>query len=133
MRKTLKQMMTVVAAVCLTCEILLCFIGCSDGKSGTQYKYEAGSFTDTYDLFDDGTYKRIYDGSDYSNMTLETGTYESSSSSVSFKAENVSDYWPGGVSKYYWLLNPYHGTLTDSSLYISGRTYKEHGSVWSSK
>ena len=124
--------MITAAAVCLTVGMLLCFIGCSEGKSGTQYKYENDSFTDTYNLFDDGTYERIYNGSDYGKMALETGTYGSSSSSISFTAEKEADDWPGGVSKYWWFSNPYHGTLTDSYLEISGRTYKEHGTVYSS-
>ena len=136
-----KQLLAVVAAIGLVALMLFCTAGCSDdGKSSTsyQYQYEGDSFTDTYKLYDDDSYKRVYAGADYSSLTLESGTYAASESSVTFYVESISDSWPNAAYSYYWVLtNSYSGSLSDDYLRLSygltTRTYKKSGTVHSSK
>lgn len=129
----LKKMMSAVV-VCLIMGIVFVAASCgNNGKNGTIYQYEGDSFTDSYKLYDDNSYKREYTGTDYSNMALEVGTYETNGSSVNFYVESVTDVWPSGVYKYWFLSTSYSGSLYDDYLNISGRRYKKGGTTYSSK
>lgn len=126
------KILTAATVIGLLMGTLLCVAGCgNNGRSGTQYKYEGSSFTDTYNLYDDGTYERIYEGLAYvASTTLETGTYTKSPSSILFNVKRVFEgTWANEVPKYSFA---YHGTLSDKTLVIEGRIYKKHGSVYSS-
>lgn len=146
----LKRMMTAAAAVCFVTGMLFCVTGCG-GKSGTSYQYEETGtypFTDTYNLFDDGTFKREYDGTYISSslnvstqkITLESGTYTTTSTGITFNVENSSDsgvwdavlapHWYSGSYNY----KRYGGTFNeDVSIVLGSRiTYKKKGSVFTS-
>lgn len=120
-----KMLAIAVATICLA-------VGCSCETNGASYQYKGGSFTDTYRLRDDGTYKREYKGPEYDGIVaLEEGTYETSSSSIYFTVGATLDgKWPSEVSKYYWN-NSYSGTL-NTSLSVGGRTYEKYGNECSS-
>lgn len=134
--------MTVAMTVCFTIGLLFFTAGCEndDGKSGTQYRYESDSYADIYNLYDDGTYEREYEGSDYTGrVALETGTYSQSSSSLSFKIERqLEGTWPSGALRYGLLIGSYSGTLRDEYMDIrdaftlSSKRYEKHGSVYTS-
>lgn len=118
--------LAVAAIMCLATGLFN--MGCSAKKSGVMYQREGNSFTDTYILFEDGTYKRNYEGSELSGtVAIETGHYKTSGSTVSFTAESaIEEQWPTGPFKYWILSNPYKGVL-NNSLTISGNTYQKNG------
>ena len=133
MQKLWKKLAVAVATVCLATGGMFCLIGCGDNtKSGTVYQYKATSYTDTYNLYDDGSYERIYEGDYYlGTVVLEIGTYKANGSSLSFTGKNAlgdGEQWPSGIVKYYLISNPYDGRL-NTDLSISGRTYTKHGSI----
>ena len=135
-----KRTITLSVAICLIASMLLCVIGCG-GKSGTVYKYENTyrNYTDTYILFDDGTYKREYKEDPQVNVTgslaLETGTWKSDDyGSVTFYVEGNADreiY--AAISRIldWWLFSStYHGRFTDDGdLYVNSNTYEESGTM----
>lgn len=126
------------ASVCLMMGMLLCIVGCGAKKTGTVYRYEGSTYTETYILYDDGTYKREYKGPhlgvEDADITLETGTYETYySSSVTFAVEKVTDSWPSGPYKAWILSSSYYGSLTGDYLSVYGTRYKERGTMTSSK
>lgn len=132
MQKLWKKLAVVATAVCLATGVF-CIIGCGDNtKSGTVYQYKTSSYTDTYNLYDDESYKRIYEGGDYyGSVVLEIGTYKTNGSSLSFKGTDAlgdGAMWPSGTVKYYTISNPYSGSL-NTNLLISGTTYTKHGSI----
>ncbi|MDE6773615.1 MAG: hypothetical protein K2J14_03205 [Treponemataceae bacterium] len=135
MQKLWKKLAVTVATVCLATGGVFCLIGCGDNtKSGTSYQYKntSYSYTDTYNLYDDGSYERIYEGTEYyGTVVLEIGTYKANGSSLSFTGTNAlgdGEQWPSGIVKYYLISNPYNGSL-NTNLSISGRTYTKHGSI----
>ena len=136
-RQKARRLATSVVVICLTVGILFCVVGCKsdDEKTGVVYRYESNSFTDTYYLYEDGSYTRTYRGTNTSNQDLENGSYKTTSSSVTFSVEYVTEVWPNEVSCYWipLLTNSYSGTLTDGYLNISGTRYKKSGTVHSSK
>ncbi|MDE7140366.1 MAG: hypothetical protein K2M90_08020 [Treponemataceae bacterium] len=133
MQKLWKKLAVAVATVCLATGGMFCLIGCGDNtKSGTVYQYKSTSYsyTDTYNLYDDGSYERIYEGPDFSRTTtIETGTYKKNGSTVTFTAETaIEEQWPSGPYKHWYLINPYSGYL-DTNLSINATTYTKHGSI----
>lgn len=132
MQKLWKKLAVVATAVCLATGVF-CITGCGDNtKSGTVYQYKTSSYTDTYNLYEDESYERIYEGDYYyGTVVLEIGTYKTNGSSLSFTGKNAlgdGEQWPSGIVKYYLISNPYNGTL-NTNLSISGRTYTKHGSI----
>ena len=133
MQKLWKKLAVTVATVCLATGGVFCLIGCGDNtKSGTVYKYEATSYTDTYNLYDDGSYERTYEGSPYvGEPVLEIGTYKTNGSTITFTGESAwgdGEAWPSAVSLSKYRLPSYNGTL-NTNLSISGTTYTKHGSI----
>lgn len=132
MQKLWKKLAVVAAAVCLATGVF-CIIGCGDDtKSGTVYQYKTGSYTDTYNLYEDGSYERTYEGSPYVGApALEIGTYKTNGSAIVFTGESAwgnGESWPSAVSLSKYRLPTYTGTL-NTNLSISGTTYTKHGSI----
>ena len=129
-----KKLMNIATVVCLTMGILFATISCSDEKTGIVYRYnKSDSFTDTYYLYEDGSYTRTYIGTNTSNQDLENGSYKTTSSSVTFSVGYVTEVWPNEVSRHWipLLTNSYSGTLTGNYLNISGTRYEKDGTVHS--
>ncbi len=132
MQKLWKKLAVVAATVCLATGGVFCIVGCNnEGTNGTAYQYKT-SYTDTYNLYDDGTYIRSYEGEPYiGTVALEIGTYKISGSTVSFTGKSEfgeGESWPSNVSTSRYHLPTYSGTL-NKSLIVDYKTYQEHGSV----
>ena len=114
---------------------MICLVSCCETyeKKGKSYRYNSNSFADIYNLYEDGTYKRVYKYKDSSNekITLEEGTYTTNSSSIIFYVEQYEGHPYGAYSYGY---RSYSGTL-ESSLYLgdyyNSRVYKKSGEVYS--
>ncbi|MBD5447327.1 MAG: hypothetical protein HDR32_06200 [Treponema sp.] len=133
MQKLWKKLAVAVATVCLATGGVFCFVGCGDNtKSGTSYQYKATSYTDTYNLYEDGSYERTYEGSPYiGEPILEIGTYKTNGSLITFTGDSAwgdGESWPSAVSLSKYRLPSYSGSLT-TNLSISGTTYTKHGSI----